>query len=400
MKTVFHNMKISFYTIGCKLNQAETEELKKTLQQQGFSTVPFGKEDVCVIRACAVTCNASQTTREIIRQVKRRGTYTITVGCLENKNLPEINFIAKNNNEIIQHLQQLNKKYLCKPNKTLVTKNTLSKKTRALIKIQTGCNFNCAYCAIPSFRGRSSSIPNDEIINKIKELEKGKYKEIVLTGVNICQYNNNGLKLHTLLKKILLKTNIPRLRLGSLDPRLISDQLIKTLKNERLMPHWHLSLQSGSDSTLKRMNRGYNTKQYSKIIEKIRKINPLFSFTTDIIVGFPGETDKEFNETCAFVKKIGFTKIHIFPYSIRPNTLAETMKNHLQDKIKTERVKILTDLAQKTADEYRKKIIGLKRPILFEQKIANRWYGYSPEYLRVGYCSVKNLKNQIKIIKI
>lgn len=388
-------MKISFYTIGCKLNQAETEELKRTLRQQGFSAVPFGKEDVCVVRACAVTCNASQTTRGIIRQAKRRGARVIAVGCLENNQLPEIDFVAKNNNDVVQYLQRMSAN-----NKQKKSKNTLQNKTRALLKIQTGCNFNCAYCIVPSFRGRSVSIPADEIIKQINEFEKDGYKEIILTGVNICQYSDGGIKLADLLKKILSKTKIPRLRLGSLDPRLISGQLIKLYKNERLMPHWHLSLQSGSDTVLKRMSRGYDTKKYFDLIKKIKKINPLFSLTTDIIVGFPGETEKEFKDTCTFVKKIGFSKVHIFPYSIRPNTPAGKMKNQVQDKIKTERVKILNNTTHKITEKYKKKFIGLKRPVLFEQKIANRWYGYSPEYLRVGYQSNKNLKNKILAVKI
>lgn len=398
-------MEISFYTIGCKLNQAETDELKKTLRQQGFLTVPFGQENICIVRACAVTRNASRTTREIIRQSKRRGAYVIAVGCLENKQMSEIDYVAKNNDEIIIHIKKMSiprsavKKTILAPNHT-----------RALVKIQTGCNFKCAYCIIPSFRGQSVSKPSNKIIKEIKLLIKDNYKEVTLTGVNICYYRDKQIDLTDLIKKILLNTKIIRLRLGSLDPRLISNKLIRLYQtnNQRLMPHWHLSLQSGSNAVLKRMMRGYTTEKYLKIIKKLRVQNPLFSFTTDIIVGFPGETEKEFQETYKAVQRIEFSKVHFFPYSPRPGTSAAAMKNQIQDKIKTKRIKKLFIISKKTTDKFRKNFVGLSRKILFEQKKpqaktidgATYWFGYSPEYLPVKYYSNKNLEKQIVTIKM
>jgi len=301
-------------------------------------------------------------------------------------------------------------------------------RTRKFIKIQTGCNFNCAYCLIPSFRGRAQSIAPQFIIKKIKEAVDEGYKEVVLTGVNICQYRfNNNTDLNDLLEIILKKTKIQRIRLGSLDPRLISDKLIKLYTNEltnpllnpppreenntpplrgvrgvlaknqiRLLPHWHLSLQSGSNTVLKRMNRNYTAKKYLDIIKKLRSVYSLFSFTTDIIVGFPGETETEFKETCEFVKQAEFAKVHIFPFSARPGTLAATMKEQVQDKIKTARAKKLTKIADDVAKKYADQFKGLTRPVLIEQKTTKDWWeGYTPEYLRARIKSDENLENRI-----
>ncbi|MDP1709853.1 MAG: radical SAM protein, partial [Candidatus Komeilibacteria bacterium] len=227
-----------------------------------------------------------------------------------------------------------------------------------------------------------------------------------------------------LLRRILADTVIPRIRLGSLDPRLISDELAqlynpKSYKlkanDARLLPHWHLSLQSGSDEILKKMRRGYTAKRYENIVKKIRQNNPLFSLTTDIIVGFPGETAKDFKDTCGFVKKIDFTKVHVFPFSPRPGTPAAQMTDTIQDKIKTERVKKLITIADKTSRNFIKQFIGLVRPVLFEHNPSTKsaragglmrgkknlvWKGYTPEYFTVKYKSSKNLQNKIVDVKI
>lgn len=390
----YSNMKISYHTLGCKLNQAETEELKNNLEQSGFLTVSEGREDIAIIRACAVTANASQTTRELIRAAKRRGAIVIASGCLENRDLKEIDFIGKNIKEIFNFITKN-----FSPKKTVTGKN--KQKTRAFIKIQTGCNFNCAYCVIPHFRGKNRATPPPKIIARIKDVQKNGGQEIVLTGVNICQYNHQGKNLTGLLRAILKQTSIPRVRLGSLDPRLITPKLIRLYKNEpRLLPHWHLSLQSGADTVLARMNRRYTIKKYLAVVQKLRRQNPLFSLTTDIIVGFPGETEREFQETLGFIEKIGFAKIHIFPYSRRPATVADKMTGQVQDRIKTERAKILRRLSKKITNTYAKKFIGLTRPVLFEQKKSGGWFGYTPEYLPIKYNKQENLRNKIKNIKL
>lgn len=390
-------MKISFYTLGCKLNQAETDDLKKELLKKGFLIAPWGeKTDVAIVRACGVTMGASQTTREIIRSANRNGALVIATGCLENNDLPEINFGAKTNEEIIDFL--LNLKQECKTS-DFKSKKTDVDKTRAFIKIQNGCNFNCAYCIIPHFRGRSLSIDPKIIIEKIKTAHADGYKEVVLTGVNIGLYNYQKINLTAFLKLVLQKTKIERIRLGSLDPRLITSDFIKLYKNPRLLPHMHLSLQSGSDSVLKNMNRNYTAQKYYKIVELARALNPLFSFTTDIIVGFPGETEQDFADSCEFVKKVGFAKVHVFPFSPRPKTPAAEMKNKVQDKIKTERVKKLIALSKKVGEEFAKKFEGKTRPVLFENKKSGFWFGYTPEYLRIKKTASQNLENKIKPVK-
>jgi len=390
-------MKISYLTFGCKLNQAETDSLRRELESLGYSTVKFGTdEEICIIRACGVTCNASYTTREHIRRAKKQGAYVVVAGCVENKNLAEIDFVGQTNELIKEHLLENFDPQIKNTN----TENVVTDKTRAFVKIQTGCNFQCAYCIIPSFRGKSISIDKDKIIKELKLLEAGGYNEVILTGVNICSYKNNNLNLAGLLKEILQTTSIPRFRLGSLDPRLIDKKLINIYKNPRLMPHWHLSLQSGSDEVLHLMHRRYTTKQYSAIVEKMRALYPNFSFTTDIIVGFPGETEKNFQETLNFIKKIKFTKIHVFPFSPRPGTLAEKMKPQIQDKIKTERVKKLCLEAKHTAQTFITRFFNQNKEVLFEQKKSGYFFGYTPEYLRIKLKSAKNLHNKIIATKI
>jgi threonylcarbamoyladenosine tRNA methylthiotransferase MtaB len=231
-------------------------------------------------------------------------------------------------------------------------------------------------------------------------LEAEGYNEVILTGVNICSYKNNNLNLAGLLKEILQTTSIPRFRLGSLDPRLIDKKLINIYKNPRLMPHWHLSLQSGSDEVLHLMHRRYTTKQYSAIVEKMRALYPNFSFTTDIIVGFPGETEKNFQETMDFVKKIKFTKIHIFPFSPRPGTPAQNFKTQIQEKIKTERVKKLNITTRQAAQNFINGFFNQTKEILFEQKKSGYFHGYTPEYLKIRLKSSKNLHNKIVSVKI
>lgn len=398
-------MKISFFTLGCKLNQAETEEIKELLQKYKISIVPFKEgADIVVIRACAVTSGASKTTREKIRQAKKRGSYIIAGGCLENKNMSEIDFIATLPIDIVNKILSINNE----KNSTDIATEA-PKKTRLMIKIQNGCNFQCSYCIIPSFRGQSQSVSVEKIINKINIAEQKGYKEVILTGVNICQYldkndSKNELNLGDLLYKILKETKIARIRLGSLDPRLISKKLFRLYSNKlnttRLMPHWHLSLQSGSDSILKAMNRGYTSAQYLDIINELRNSNPLFSFTTDIIVGFPGESEADFNKSIDIVKQIMFTKVHVFPFSSRPNTQAALLENTVQDKIKTTRVSELIKISDITSQKFINKFANKSRPVLFEQKTDIFWTGYTPEYIKVAHKTKKDLTNQILSTKV
>ncbi|MFH1789994.1 MAG: tRNA (N(6)-L-threonylcarbamoyladenosine(37)-C(2))-methylthiotransferase MtaB [bacterium] len=393
-------MKISFTTFGCKLNQAETDEIKNILEKKDCLIVlAKTNEQIAIVRACAVTCKASQRTREAIRSLKKNGAYIIATGCLENTDLKQIDFIAKDAKSIVKHISQM----MARVKQKQATKK-LASKTRKFIKIQNGCNFECSYCIIPKFRGKSMSIKAEKIIKKINDAHNEGIKEVVLTGINICQYDDKGVKLSDLLEMIVKKTKILRIRLGSLDPRLIDKKLVKLYnkKNQhtvRLLPHWHLSLQSGSDSVLKRMKRGYTTAKYYGLIKKLRLKNSLFSFTTDIIVGFPQESEKEFAETKKFVKKILFSKVHIFPFSPRPGTHAFYLKP-LHNQTVSNRIKQLSATAEQASKKFRKKFNGKKRDVLFENKKNEMWSGYSPEYIQIKLKSSQNLSNAIMKVKM
>ncbi|MBD3359811.1 MAG: tRNA (N(6)-L-threonylcarbamoyladenosine(37)-C(2))-methylthiotransferase MtaB [Candidatus Buchananbacteria bacterium] len=389
-------MRIALTTIGCKLNQSEITNLKQNLLKAGYIIVPKNqKHDLHIVNACSITHGAEQITRQKIREAKRKApqSQTFVMGCL-NKTIPEINHAFKNSTEILKYV----KKNYAKAQYPVP--NTQCPKTRALIKIQSGCDFGCTYCIIYKFRGKSKSVTLKKIITQIKNLEKQSYKEIVLVGQNILQYKYQNYNFTQLVKAILQQTNILRIRFSSLDPRLIDGDFLALLKNPHICPHLHLSLQSGSNKILKSMNRNYTTKQYLNIVKQAQKINSLTSITTDIIVGFPGETDKDFQNTLNFVKKIEFLKIHIFPYSERQGTKAANFKNQLFPQIKKERFNQLNALAKKQKAEFCKKIKGETLPVLFEQKRNGYWRGLTSNYMQVKKKSSKNLKNQIVNLKI
>lgn len=379
-------MKISFYTLGCKANQADNQAIQKAATDLGWQIVSFGeKADWVVVSTCAVTRGAEQRSRQMLRAAKKQGAEVIASGCFIEK-IKEIDLYLKNPGEVIDYLKNLYSGNHSEPQKS---------KTRALIRIQDGCNFNCSYCIIHKIRGTSHSRPAQDILIDIKEKEKLGYQEIVLTGINICQYNHNKLNLAKLLKKILDETQIPRIRLGSIDPRLVTDEFIELFKNKKLLPHLHLSLQSGSDKILKLMNRSYTAQDYLGIVERARKIDPLFSFTTDIIVGFPGETDNDIDATIDLIKQVNFTKIHLFPYSKRPGTNAEKLENSVSEDIKKQNFKKLNNAACEVQKNYFKKCDGIIMDVLFEEKKNNAWIGYSPYYFKVKLKRSNNLENRI-----
>ncbi len=389
-------MKIALTSIGCKLNRSEIEDLKQKLQKAGHFIVEKSKpHDLHIVNACSVTHGAEQITRQKIREAKRlsQKSQTLVMGCLNNT-IPEINKIFKDNESILKFIE---KNW---PESTNKKTNSQKNRNRALIKIQTGCNFNCSYCIINEFRGRSKSIPKDIIIKQIQDKEKQGFQEIVLVGQNILQYNHHNNNFTGLVNEILKQTTIPRLRFSSLDPRLISGDFLALLKNPRICPHLHLSLQSGSNKILKLMNRNYTAQKYLNIVKQAKKINPLTSITTDIIVGFPGETDKDFQATLNLVKKIDFLKIHIFPYSIRTGTKAAEFKNQIFDKIKKERYQKLNALAKGQKAKFFKKMKGQTLPVLFEQKKNGFWQGYTSNYILIKQQSSQDLKDKIITVKI
>ncbi|MBN1325723.1 MiaB/RimO family radical SAM methylthiotransferase [Candidatus Falkowbacteria bacterium] len=383
-------MKIALTTIGCKLNQSEIQDLKKDLQDAGYIIVNKNQmHDLHIVNACSITHGAEQITRQKIREVKRLNPHSqiFVMGYL-NKSIPEINKVFKNKEGVLKYIKNRYKNQGPIPNSKFPIP-----KTRALIKIQDGCNFDCSYCIIKKFRGHSKSIPSDKIITQIKQAEKQDVKEIVLVGVNILLYKFGKTDFPALVKMILNETKIPRIRFSSLDPRLVNLTFLNLLKNKRICPHLHLSLQSGSNRILKLMNRQYTAQKYLQIVKATRKINPLTSITTDIIVGFPGETEKDFQDTLKFVKKIDFLKIHIFPYSARG---LRCEQEEVEEKIKKKRFNKLNKIAEGQKKKFLKKMKGKIMPVLFEQKET----GYAPNYILVKKKTKENLANKIINIRI
>jgi len=389
-------MKIALTTIGCKLNQSEIEDLKQDLKQAGYFIVPQNQShDLHIFNACSITQGAEQITRQKIRAVKRKNTKVqiYVMGCLNSK-IPEISRVFINKAEVLRYIKQKFKSKIQSAKFKIK-----SSKIRALIKIQEGCNFNCAYCIINKFRGRSKSVASTKIIQQIKAKEKQGCKEIVLVGQNILQYKNSDLNFVQLVIKIINETQIPRIRFSSLDPRLVSADFLALLKNPRVCPQLHLSLQSGSNKILKQMNREYTDIKYLNIVRQAQKINPLTSITTDIIVGFPGETEQDFQKTLNLVKKIDFLKIHIFPYSNRIGTKAAELKSQISPSVIKKRFQKLENLAETQKSKFFKKIKGKTLEVLIEQNKNGCWQGYSKNYILIKKRSKIDLNNQIIKVK-
>jgi threonylcarbamoyladenosine tRNA methylthiotransferase MtaB len=273
-------------------------------------------------------------------------------------------------------------------------------RNRSFIKIQDGCNNFCAYCIIPQVRGKQKSLPSDSVIAQVRERIAQGYKEGVLTGTEIGSYSYNGLNLKSLLDIILSETDIMRLRLSSIQPQEITPELIELWRGPRLCPHLHLSLQSGSDSVLKRMKRCYLKEDYKRAISLIRSIMPEAAITTDVIVAFPSESDSEFEESYNFCKQIGFARIHVFPFSPRPGTEATKMKEQINAKVKRERSQKMLALAKESAHNFKQQFLGNIMPVLWEQKSNGIWSGLTANYIRVYTRSDEDLTSKITDIKL
>lgn len=401
-------MKISFLTIGCKLNQAETRQLALDFQKMGFPvTERLEVADIFIINTCAVTESATRKSRQTIHKIKNKfpKSFIVATGCsIEQKDNVDL-FISNKENLVRQAVDFLAQKGLWpeKDHKLLkppALHRSFNDKIRGFVKVQDGCDNFCTYCLISKRRGKVRGESPRQIIASIKRLEKENFQEVILSGVNLNKYfyrqRNEILKLRELLQIILKETKIERIRLGSLDPSLIDDKFIALWKkNLRLCPHWHLSLQSGSNRILQSMGRKYNREEYLSIVQKLRKINPFFSFTTDIIVGFPGETEKDFKDTSSLVKKVEFLKVHVFPFSPRPGTKAFHFKEKITLKEKSARSRILVRQAKEVAAGFVKKMIGREAKVLFEGKRKGFFEGYTENFHRIFQKSQRDLRNRV-----
>lgn len=398
-------MKIVVYTLGCKVNQYESEGLMFSLKSLGnevFSEIV--PADVYILNSCAVTNEAEKKSRQTIAKFKacNPNAKIYVCGCASQKNSKQFNDIdgvvyVKGTANKLSLIDDFNKTGV-DIDDLPITYNEEFKveptKTRAYIKIQDGCNNFCSYCVIPYLRGRSRSRDLMSILKEVDELSKY-VKEIVITGIDITDYKIDGERAFSKLIEMLEPYKNIRFRLGSLEQGLIDENFINAMKNSNICPHFHLSLQSGSDTVLKRMNRKYTTKQYLKSIKLINKNFKNPSITTDVIVGFPQETDKEFEETLRFVKKAGFYNIHIFPYSKRSGTLAEKMPQ-VDGNIKKERVKKLSLINEKLNEKFIKKAKRFHHQILVEEFDGEYYIGYTENYIKcyiIEKCEINEFVN-------
>ena len=417
-------LNVSFITLGCKVNQFESEAMMELFEKEGFKIIPACEEsDIFIINTCAVTKESDRKSRQLINKAKRMNKNAIVaaVGCsvqLNSERISEETSVdivigTKNKSEIARlikdKLNNLDVKTNVdkfKPHESF-EELSISKehdKTRANIKIQDGCNQFCTYCIIPYVRGPIRSRDSEDIIKEVRNLSENGYKEVVINGIHISSYGkdiNKENALISLIESINSIDGIERIRLGSLEASIITEDFMQRLsKLDKACDHFHLSLQSGSNTVLERMDRRYTADEYKEKVDLIRKYMPNSGITTDIIVGFPGETEEEFNETVDFVKKIKFSRIHVFKYSIREGTKAAKFENQVDEKVKAQRSKKLIKLADELAKDFMQHMIGKTVNVLIEKKTDNIYEGYTTNYLRTLVESDTDIDNKIVSVKV
>ncbi len=397
--------KVYLDTLGCKLNQAETEALARKLAETGWRIVSSIEEaDVYVLNTCTVTHVADRKARQLLRQAHRvnPAAMVVALGCYavrDGEKLARIEGVRLViGNEQKDRLPEFLKEAGYPT--ALPRESPLAGRTRTFLKIQDGCRNYCAYCIVPYVRREEKSVPADEVIAGVKKRVAEGYQEIVLTGTEVGTYCHEGKTLKWLLEQILKETDIARVRLSSLQPQEISKEFIKLWEDARLCPHFHLSLQSGSDGVLKRMKRRYTTADYARAVSLIREVVPDAAVTTDIIVGFPGETDAEFEGSYAFCEKIGFSRIHVFSYSPRPTTCAAEMPGQVPDRVKKERSDRMLALAKESARRFHEKFLGREMDVLWEKQENGVWSGYTGNYIKVYSKGDADLTNKLTKVKL
>ena len=416
-------MKIAFLTLGCKVNQYETNGMIQEFKNKNYTIVEFEDfADIYVINTCTVTNMSDRKSRQVLRQAKKKNQDAIVVACgcyvqvakEELENIPEIDLILGTNEKvkIVDYIEEFidakkeNQKYEISIDDVMHNKNygdfgsvTYTEKTRAVIKVQDGCDRFCSYCIIPYARGRVRSRNPENVLKEINEIAKNGIKEVVITGIHVASYGKdfeNNYRLIDLLEEINQIDGIERIRLGSIEPLLITEEFVNRLqKLEKICHHFHLSLQSGCTETLKRMNRRYTQEEFNTIVERLRKTYSDVVLTTDIIVGFPDESEEEFEITYNFLDKIKFFKMHIFKYSPRKGTKAEMMKNQISGDVKEIRSKKLLELSDKNENEYLDSYIGKKVRVLFEECDGEFYKGHTANYIMVKVKTNLNLENKL-----
>jgi len=420
-------MKVALYTLGCRVNSYESEAMAEKFIKEGYEVVSFDEfSDVYVINTCTVTNMGDKKSRQMIGRARRHNPEAIiaVVGCYSQIASDEIAQIegvdvvlgSRNKGDIVywvnrareESKQVVEVKDVLKNNKfEQLAINEYQDKTRAFLKIQDGCNRFCSYCLIPFARGGVCSKEPEEILKEVKELSKNGFKEIILSGVHTASYGvdlEGNWDLVKILEEINKIEGIERIRIGSIDPTFFTEGVIEKICNlEKMCPHFHLSLQSGCDATIRRMNRKYTAQEYKDVVENLRKYMKDVSITTDIIVGFPGESNVEFEATYEFLKGIKLSKMHIFKYSKRTGTKAAEMPFQVDGLIKEERSKKLIELNNALEVEFMEKFIGREMRVLYEEAISgkeNTYVGYTENYIKVITESYENLEGKIVPTKL
>jgi threonylcarbamoyladenosine tRNA methylthiotransferase MtaB len=400
-------MRIALDTLGCKLNQAETELLSRELTCAGHEIVSrTGPADIYILNTCTVTRIADSKSRHLLRQARRSNPDALIVaaGCYAQRvpaelaHIKEVDLIIGNDRkmDLPGLLADLGYTARCAVTGEIPLQQSPAPRTRSFLKIQDGCTSFCSYCIVPLVRGNETSLPASEVVAEVVRRTDEGCKEVVLTGTKVGTYSHNGINLHGLLERILSKTSIPRLRLSSLQPGEIAPDLIRLWDDDRLCPHFHLSLQSGSDAVLHRMKRHYLTRDFRRAVSLILECLPDAAITTDVITGFPGETDKEFEESYRFCREMGFARIHVFPYSARSGTEAASLPGHVHETVKQERTQRMLVLAEESAGHFRQRFSGKSMTVLWEQRIADgRWSGVTENYIRTYVESEDDLANKL-----
>ncbi len=400
---------VSFLTLGCKVNQYDTDAMRGLFVQRGYRVVPIHEpSDVCVINTCSVTHIGERKSRQAIRKAKKMNpdTMIVVTGCyaqLTPETIAEIDGVniiigTQDRHKIVDFVESYQpatgpQSYVrdimaTKDFEDLHLYGEALEHTRAYIKIQEGCGNFCTFCIIPFTRGRLKSRPIADIVTETDRLVGLGYKEVVLTGIHLGNYGHDfrdGSDLATVVRELLAKTSVERIRLGSIESVELSEELIELLVHEpRLCPHLHLPLQSGSERVLQMMRRHYHLQDYLELVQGLQKKIPGLALTTDLIVGFPGETEEMFQETLQTLRSIGFAGVHIFPYSKRSGTPAASFPNQVPENVKKERVHRAEQVASETAAQYRRSFIGREVAVLVENRLSNgRYEGMTPHYCRV-----------------
>ena len=416
-------MKVSTITLGCKVNQYETQAMLNQLLQGGFSACQTGEDaDIILLNSCTVTSTSDHKVKQTLHKARREHPHAVIVltGCMPQafpelaEDLTDADIVLGNSNRssllphILQYLSTRQRIIDIVPHQTKEKFESMSvenfyERTRAFIKIQDGCNRFCSYCIIPYARGRVRSKPLDDLIAEVTQLAEKGYKEIVLTGINLSAFGQDiNLHLCDAVEAVCAINGIERVRLGSLEPEQLSeDVIIRLSKQQKLCPQFHLSLQSGCDETLKRMNRHYTTEEYRTIVQNLRNAFDNAAITTDIMVGFPGETEEEFMQSLEFAKEISFSKVHVFAYSQRPGTKACNAPNQITKKVKETRSKQMMHVTNQTKQAFLNQQCGTIQDVLVEHEInTNLYEGYTANYTPVQFHSDKNLCGQLVAVHI